>query len=633
MKDYTLPVVLISAFLFTLLDAKQWESNLVRYDQNGKLVYYADSLGNKIPDFSYAGYKNGNEEIPVVPVVKTISPIAGDNTAHIQHAINDVASLPFNSQGIRGALLLSAGMYRVAGTIYINESGIILRGVGEDADSVTNTIIYAIGDTPHQRSVIIAGGGATSRWKEKDPSVGQQNITSDTVPAGSRAFIIANASQYKVGDNIVIYHPCTDAWLKTIDYGGTHSGEPGADSVDVPWKVNSYPIVYNRNITAINGNTITVDVPLFYTLVRNLSQSYIYKYARTNLKTMIGIENLRIDIEANDITSNPNGNENHAWNAIELNQIEDAWIKNCTMLHFGHAGVITNTSTRVTVEKCSALDPVSIITGERRYNFNTYTASQQILFKECRATNGRHHYVSNGTTFASGNVFLDCTSSGAYASSEGHRSWSQGFLWDNHKELDGPRSGLNILLALYNRGYYGTSHGWAIVNSVAWNCDVRTGSLILQRPPMAQNFAIGCKGNVTGLKPPAPFNHPSGYIEGTGEDSLNPRSLYLAQLEDRKKTTKVLEGRNIPNKFQLFQNYPNPFNPTTDVRFSIENFSVVTLKVYDSIGREIATLLDETKEPGSYEVTFDASRLSSGVYFARLDTGTHSQVRAMMLLK
>ena len=67
----------------------------------------------------------------------------------------------------------------------------------------------------------------------------------------------------------------------------------------------------------------------------------------------------------------------------------------------------------------------------------------------------------NGYSYTSGCVFVDCTSSGAYAGSEGHRRWSTGLLFDNLIELDGPRPGVNPrLLGLYNRGYYGTSHGW-----------------------------------------------------------------------------------------------------------------------------------------------------------------------------
>lgn len=614
--------------------AQSWQSALLKYGANGKLVYTPETNGIPLPDFSYAGYRNGNEPIPDVPVVKTIGPVAGDNTASIQAAVNAVAAMPLNASGIRGALLLTAGMYRVSGTIAVNASGIVLRGVGQGSDTLTNTVIFATGDTPHQRSVLLAGGGVTSRWKEKDPLVAQQNVTSDTIRVGSRSFTVENASQYKAGDNIILYHPCSEGWLKAVNYGDPHSGEGDADSTDVPWAVGSYPIVYNRNITAVSGNTITVDVPFFYTLVRSLSQSYIYKYARTNLMTKIGIENLRVDIQAAGSTYDVNGNEDHAWQAIELRQLEDSWVRNCTMLHFGQSGVITNTATRITVESCTALDPISIITGERRYNFQVYTASQQILFRNCAAVNGRHHYVSNGTTYASGVVFLDCTSSGAYASSEGHRSWSQGLLWDNQKELDGPRSGVKILLGMYNRGYYGTSHGWGTVNCVTWNCRERTGVLLAQKPPTGQNFAIGCFGTVTGKYPTAPFDHPEGYIEGTGKDSLNPRSLYLGQLADRQTPTSVAPEKKTPLRIDLPSNYPNPFNPSTTILYYIEDAGKVSLELYDVAGRKMAVLFHGYANSGGHTLLFSAPSLASGTYLVRLTDGSgHSVSRKIMLTK
>jgi hypothetical protein len=319
-------------------------------------------------------------------------------------------------------------------------------------------------------------------------------------------------------------------------------------------------------------------------------------------------------------------------------QIEDSWVKDCTMLHFGQSGVRCNTASRITIRECSALDPVSKIDGERRYNFNAYTASQQILFEKCIATNGRHNYVSNGTTWVSGIVFLDCTSSGAYTSSEGHRSWSMGLLYDNLIELDGPRVGLNPrLLGLYNRGHYGTSHGWAAAHSVAWNCDLAKGDLIVQKPPTAQNYAIGCSGGrITGKYPPAPFNEPEGYIEGINTKNILPRSLYLAQLAERLTTTD-LENEHLtkPNDFRLNNNFPNPFNPETVIEFSIPNSSIVSLKVYDLLGNEITTILNENRAPGSYTEIFDSTRygISSGVYFYRLQTNNGTITKKMLLLK
>ena len=85
--------------------------------------------------------------------------------------------------------------------------------------------------------------------------------------------------------------------------------------------------------------------------------------------------------------------------------------------------------------------------------------------------------------------------------------------------------------------------------------------------------------------------------------------------------------------FELSQNYPNPFNPTTNIKFSIPNSGVVTLKVYDVIGREVMTVLNQFQEAGAYNVTFDATKLASGMYVYKLESGSYSKTKKMMLLK
>ena len=93
------------------------------------------------------------------------------------------------------------------------------------------------------------------------------------------------------------------------------------------------------------------------------------------------------------------------------------------------------------------------------------------------------------------------------------------------------------------------------------------------------------------------------------------------------------ENNNIPNKFNLSQNYPNPFNPSTVINYSIPKSQLVTLKIYNILGQEVATLVNQEQVAGNYKVTFDASRLSSGVYFYSIKTGNFSAVKKMMLLK
>jgi hypothetical protein len=104
--------------------------------------------------------------------------------------------------------------------------------------------------------------------------------------------------------------------------------------------------------------------------------------------------------------------------------------------------------------------------------------------------------------------------------------------------------------------------------------------------------------------------------------------------------TSVEHEDRQPVMFALEQNYPNPFNPTTTIRFSVESASGrtgepgrVTLKVYDVLGREVATLVNESLQPGRYKLTFDATGLASGVYLYRLRAGEFTQTKRMMLLR
>jgi len=85
--------------------------------------------------------------------------------------------------------------------------------------------------------------------------------------------------------------------------------------------------------------------------------------------------------------------------------------------------------------------------------------------------------------------------------------------------------------------------------------------------------------------------------------------------------------------FELNQNYPNPFNPTTTIKYQIPELSFVTIKVFDVLGSEITTLVNEEKAIGSYEVEFDASRLSSGIYFYQLKSGDFVETKKMVLLR
>ena len=113
--------------------------------------------------------------------------------------------------------------------------------------------------------------------------------------------------------------------------------------------------------------------------------------------------------------------------------------------------------------------------------------------------------------------------------------------------------------------------------------------------------------------------------DGTIDDSIFVKNQ-ATNVED--------EGSLLsPDSYNLAQNFPNPFNPTTSIRYSIPKRSNVTLKVYDILGNEVASLVNEEKDQGVYTVSFNAASLSSGIYFYRLQSGTFVETKKMLLLK
>lgn len=89
----------------------------------------------------------------------------------------------------------------------------------------------------------------------------------------------------------------------------------------------------------------------------------------------------------------------------------------------------------------------------------------------------------------------------------------------------------------------------------------------------------------------------------------------------------------IPDNYNLSQNYPNPFNPVTKIKYAIKQSGMVTLKVYDALGRNVSTIVNQNQSPGTYEAIFDASNLTSGIYFYKIETGNYAETKKMMVLK
>jgi hypothetical protein len=128
-------------------------------------------------------------------------------------------------------------------------------------------------------------------------------------------------------------------------------------------------------------------------------------------------------------------------------------------------------------------------------------------------------------------------------------------------------------------------------------------------------------------------------IMARGESNLESVSI----LKDRSKAvtnfyfngvlSDVKDDIQLAEKFVLYQNYPNPFNPTTTIKYSVPEKTIIQIKVYDVLGREVITLVNEEKPTGNYEIMLDGSKLSSGVYFYQLKAGSFESTRKFILIK
>ncbi len=117
------------------------------------------------------------------------------------------------------------------------------------------------------------------------------------------------------------------------------------------------------------------------------------------------------------------------------------------------------------------------------------------------------------------------------------------------------------------------------------------------------------------------------------EHAHNPSLRTVINLTASTEPASVVEENNQVKDFKVFQNYPNPFNPSTTISFAIPQRSNVNVKVYNITGKEVASLVNEVKEPGQYSVSFNAGKLSSGVYFYKITAGKFSSVHKMILIK
>ena len=530
---------------------------------DGRLVYVPDEQGNVIHDASHAGYGGGGVAIPTVPVRETIWPVAGDNTQHVQAAIDKVSALPLDTSGFRGAVLLRAGYYKMATPITIRASGVVLRGEGMGD---TGTVLIGTGTgRPAAAAGTGApvvpqgaggpggaggraggpggpggrggrGGGGGGGFGGGRPTLVQiagasgpasieatkQAVADEYVPVGARSFRVASARGFRPGDPVIVRRIGNQAWIDALGMNGETQGSR--------WQ--PFNIDWDRVVVDVRGDTITVDAPITCAIEQRWGGGEVVKYEDPGRIENVGVENLRGLSEFDPATrTRQYGNmdrqnylaeeyysdENHYSNFITFDNMRNGWVRNATALHFVYSMVGTARGSKwITVQDCVSREPISQRAGARRFTFGL--RGQLALVQRCHSDKGRHSFMTGQPT-ASGNVFLDCRATNPFSSSEPHEQWATGSLYDN---VEAP---------LTARFWKNINIGWAGANTVFWNCK---GDFLVQKPPTAQNYTFGHIGIGAVVFNTAlqDTTKDTGHIESL-DRHVTPRSLYLTQLRER----------------------------------------------------------------------------------------------------
>lgn len=477
-------------------------SQLIYLDQ-GELIYVPFAMSgqsnevNTIPDFSYAGYLGGGVSLPTdIPIEAIVTPQEGDDARRIQTAINLVEALEPDQHGFRGVVLIKAGHYSLDNVLVVRESGVVLRGEGQ---GLNGTVLHSNLRVNHNVISMLGFGGIT-----KDAQ-SEQAIKTDYVPVGSYFFEVEDASDFEVGEKIVVTRTPNQAWIDDLgmDQETLCEGKSGC----VGWTPSDYAIDHERVITAISGDTVSIHIPIVDVMEEGYGGGSISKIQSSRRMSHCGVENMRIQSFYDS-----NTDESHAWTAIRLRDSENCWVKQVTGQYLAYSTVNIEDANFTTVQDCAYIDPKSQVSGGRRYSF----AIQQglgNLIQRCYAKYGRHDFTT-GSRVTGPNVFLDGLAESARSDIGPHHRWATGTLFDN---LKGGST------RVWNRGNSGTGHGWSGAQTMFWNITSYSGEFRVDRPSGSTNWGIGCIGtNQTG----------EGYWESWNAH-VKPRSLYIQQLKDR----------------------------------------------------------------------------------------------------
>ena len=540
-----------------LLPSHAWRPSLypANWTPPDQASFTSDRL---IQDFSYAGYRRGEEPIPEIagPVFNAATTYgadptgATDSTAAIQDAINAAVTAG------GGVVYLPAGTYQVAPTgsnnfaLRIQHSNIVLRGAGVGQTFILNTS-YEM----RSKSVIRIASPST-------PLGTVITITAD-LDNPTRRIPVANASAFQVGDNVRMEWTFTQGWIDEHNQGTWWSEGSGPA-----------PAEYLREVTAVNNDEgwIEIDVPTRYTMKTRDNAS-----VRTigGQLSGVGVESLSIGnvqhpgtaFGENDYTVEGTAAwDCHASWLVNVSNTIDSWITdvhsfqpagNTSTCHMLSNGISLIRCARVTVANCEMRRGQYGGGGGNAYMYRVQHSHDNLIVDSI-ADFSRHGFVvSHAGT--SGNVFLRCDdretkrATGSTGSYETSGSGSDHHMHFSHSNLFDGCSAFNSFYTASHRGTSGTiPHGLTSAHGVYWNTSgsgTRYTNIVLSSQAR-YGYIIGTSGTRSGVSTPTTGNTaPVDEVEGVGIGaSMQPQSLYLDQVALRAQGILLFlsEGASIP---------------------------------------------------------------------------------------
>jgi hypothetical protein len=497
-------------FLSSGLRPVMGQSRWVHPGPDGKLIYLRSPQGDRVTDFSSAGYEGGGVALPVVPSKRPVAPSGGDDTAAIQKAIDEVSALPLTA-GLRGAVELAPGVFHCSGTLTITASGVVLRGAGNGAEGSTLQMIGG----PHL-ALRIAG-----HLEQKQTSV-QTTVADAYVPSGTRILHLADASKLHPGDMVVIDKPVTATWIRFM--GMDDLNREGRDE---HW-IGKDHLEVRRRIAAVKDNTVLLEIPLLDNYDAKFFEDRpvaVDKVEVSGQIAQVGVENLRIVAPKRSIAL-----DDPHYDGLAMKDAVDSWLQAVNFEETTNSVEIGSGTERVTVRGCDVTQHEPVTSSAKPFGISVN--GSQILIDRCTGHGNEIFFVATQARQQGPVVVLHCRFTGN-GHIQPHQRWSTGLLVDN---CEVPEGGIDFK----NRGIMGSGHGWAIGWAVAWNNSAKT--LEMNEPPAVANWSIGNRGAQS--NPPMPMRGKeklllNGAITESAEKPVQPQSLYLAQLAERLGATAV----------------------------------------------------------------------------------------------